>query len=371
MRLSILPSLVLGFMALLMGSVASAGQLPDSYTDNPKLSENEKAGSKEEIGEKSIEKRILRKDSFIYKGYIEEKPLTETSHQAKILNITATDDRVTFSDSAGNTFCFKTEPWELTEYYIVPLGEKPTKSQLLQQSWKMDSEVAVKALRDGIPSAILSRLTASVHPTSVEIEASKRPEEPIRQKLADIENAEETQPIDPVVEWYQNWRQEHLLRKKSVSPEERRSEILLKRETIIATTMGTTGGIVGGYIGGVTVCEIAGFGGGVWGLDCLISPVVFSGTVLTGLAGGYLGYKNNKTVVTLGGALTGTGVGMALWLPTNVDAILIPVVLLSAGAGGYLGHRLWRVRAAAPGSRYSLSPYWSQERSGVMLSGQF
>ena len=140
--------------------------------------------------------------------------------------------------------------------------------------------------------------------------------------------------------------------------------------TATATTMGTAGGILGGYIGGATVCEVAGFGGGTMGLDCLINPVVLSGTVLTGLRGGYLGYKNNKTVVTLGGALTGTGVGMALWLPTNYETILIPTVLLSAGVGGYLGRRLWRTRAAH-GARYSLSPYWHQERSGLMVSGQF
>jgi len=140
--------------------------------------------------------------------------------------------------------------------------------------------------------------------------------------------------------------------------------------TATATSMGTAGGVVGGYIGGVIVCDASGFGGGVWGMDCLFNPVVFGGTVLTGIAGGYLGYKNNRPIVTLGGALTGTGVGMILWLPSNTDELLLPVVLLSAGAGGYLGHRLWKVREAS-GSRYSLTPYWDQENSGVMVFGEF
>jgi hypothetical protein len=146
------------------------------------------------------------------------------------------------------------------------------------------------------------------------------------------------------------------------------TKMRVNKETIAATSIGTVGGMWGGYFIPTYLCfmgaDLSTFD------DCLINPVVFGGTVLTGIAGGYLGYKNNRTVVTLGGALTGVGVGMALWLPANNDDILIPVVLLSAAAGGYLGHRLWKVREVS-GSRYSLSPYWDQERSGLMVSGQF
>jgi len=141
-------------------------------------------------------------------------------------------------------------------------------------------------------------------------------------------------------------------------------------QTVTAASLGTAGGIVGGYVGGVIVCEVAGFGGGVWGMDCLVNTVVVGGSVLTGIAGGYLGYQNNKPVVTLGGALTGIGAGMILWLPANNDDLLLPVMLLSGGAGGYLGYRLWKVREAS-GARYSVSPYWAQERSGLMVFGEF
>ena len=44
--------------------------------------------------------------------------------------------------------------------------------------------------------------------------------------------------------------------------------------------------------------------------------------------------------------------------------------VLGATAGGYLGYLIWRARES-DGDRYSVLPYWDEERSGVMLSGRF
>ena len=133
--------------------------------------------------------------------------------------------------------------------------------------------------------------------------------------------------------------------------------------SLAAIALGFSGGLVVGYAGGVTVCELAGHGGGAWGLGCLVdNSAVFTVSVLTGIVGAPLGYKNVGPAVVGGGSLffgvLGSGVGE--W----------PGFFLGATAGGYLGYRVWKARES-DGEQYSLLPYWDEERSGVVLSGHF
>ena len=141
-------------------------------------------------------------------------------------------------------------------------------------------------------------------------------------------------------------------------------------QTVVATSMGTVGGIVGGYAVAVAGCLGSG-GGGDYDLECIGSPVHLAISVLGGGAGGYYSYKNNGTVVTIGGTVLGAVAGTPVALLADNSRywqLAVPVVLLSATAGGYLGYRLWRVREAGEAS-YSLSPFWDQERAGLMVSG--
>ena len=146
----------------------------------------------------------------------------------------------------------------------------------------------------------------------------------------------------------------------------------LNAGTISATAMGTAGGIVSGFTSVFFICfQLE--GGDLGGWDCMSTPSVLGGGLAGGLAGGYLGYQNNRAVLSVGGSVSGFVLGMGLLLfidPSGVDDLAIPVALLSATAGGYLGHRLWKVREAN-GARYSLSPYLHDEGSGLMLAGRF
>ena len=156
------------------------------------------------------------------------------------------------------------------------------------------------------------------------------------------------------------------LTRRSPSPDNPNARL----QTVVATSMGTAGGIVGGYAVAVAGCVGSG-GGGDMGLDCIVSPANLAISVLGGGAGGYYGYKNNGTVVTIGGSVLGAVAGMPVALLADNSRywqLAVPVVLLSATAGGYLGYRLWRVREAGEAS-YSLSPFWDQERAGLMVSG--
>jgi len=95
-----------------------------------------------------------------------------------------------------------------------------------------------------------------------------------------------------------------------------------RAEKIAPISIGTAGGMVSGYAVGFTVCLGRAGSCSFCGLECFVSPLSISMSVL-------------------GGA-----------------------------AGGYLGHRIWNDRES-DGERYSLLPYWDEERSGVMLSGRF
>ena len=130
-----------------------------------------------------------------------------------------------------------------------------------------------------------------------------------------------------------------------------------------ATSLGAIGGLGASYIGGFIVCNQ--LGERDW-TDCRYHPAVFAGALLGGVASGYGGYKNGPLALVFGGVFSGSVVGA---FASGIADNGIPF-FLGASAGGYLGYRLWKVREAS-GSRYSLSPYWDEKKSGVVLSGQF
>jgi len=141
-----------------------------------------------------------------------------------------------------------------------------------------------------------------------------------------------------------------------------------------AITLGAGGGLVSGYVAAVTVCELGGHGGGVWGLDCFVgTPAVLGASVLTAIVGGTLGYKNSRLALTLGGAFMGFGVGGILTIESalGTDEWVFVVGALLTGAGGAaLGNHIWKALDARS-RRVAVSPFWDEETSGVMLSGRF
>ncbi len=142
-------------------------------------------------------------------------------------------------------------------------------------------------------------------------------------------------------------------------------------QTIASTAIGTSAGVVVGFPSGVAICLPLTGGGGVLGLECIAHPVTVVSTVLVGIGGGYLGYKNNGLVLPIAGAILGGTAGLLTTTILNAEGPeLVPIVLLSATAGGYLGYRLWR--SGEPSEpQASLSPYLHDEGSGLLLSGRF
>jgi hypothetical protein len=136
-------------------------------------------------------------------------------------------------------------------------------------------------------------------------------------------------------------------------------------KTIGATSLGATGGLFGGYIAGFMVCDAGGFASQV---DCFAPDhsVVFLGTVLGGIAGGYRGYKNGRVAIVVGGVLTGSLIGAIA--ASNSD-IGLPVFVLSATSLGYLGNRLWRARESE--RNYAIIPTIAPNGSGLKFVGQF
>ena len=122
------------------------------------------------------------------------------------------------------------------------------------------------------------------------------------------------------------------------------------------------------------VCELGGHGGGVWGLDCYVgTPAVFGVSVLTGIVGGALGYKNSRLALTFGGAVMGFGVGGILTLESALGTdewVFFAGSLLTGAGGAALGNHLWKIRDSRA-RRVSVSPFWDEKRSGVLVSGRF
>jgi hypothetical protein len=137
-------------------------------------------------------------------------------------------------------------------------------------------------------------------------------------------------------------------------------------ETKAATVLGAVGGVLVVPILPTALCLAY-----ATDYDALAGCLVLGlGTsVFGGMSGAYLGNKNVGLVVVGGGALSLGALGAVLGIDEGFGGV-ISGSLLGATAGGYLGYRIWRARES-DGDRYSLLPYWDEERSGVMVSGRF
>jgi hypothetical protein len=129
---------------------------------------------------------------------------------------------------------------------------------------------------------------------------------------------------------------------------------------VAATSLAAAGGLFGTASVMFLHCGL----GGPGICDDKISTLIILGG---GVGGGYLGYKNGRVAIVVGGVLTG---GLIGGIASSHSDIGLPVFVLSATSLGYLGYRIWRARES-DGDRYSLLPYWDEERSGVILSGRF
>lgn len=142
---------------------------------------------------------------------------------------------------------------------------------------------------------------------------------------------------------------------------------LPEAKAIASTAIGTSAGVVVGFTSGVAICLIIG-----GGYECPAHPVTVVSTVLGGVGSGYLGYKNNVLVLPTGGAMLGATAGLltSSAISNASGPELLPIMVLSTTAGGYLGYRLWRSGETSE-PQASLSPYLHEEGSGFILSGRF
>ena len=142
-------------------------------------------------------------------------------------------------------------------------------------------------------------------------------------------------------------------------------------KAIASTAIGTSAGVVVGFTSGVAICLTIG-GGGEYGVGCIAHPVTAVTTVLGVVGGGYFGYKNNVLVLPIGGAMLGATAGLltSSAISNASGPELLPIMVLSTTAGGYLGYRLWRSGETSE-PQASLSPYLHEEGSGFILSGRF
>ena len=88
-----------------------------------------------------------------------------------IVSIESEGDRVTFTDSVGNEWCYQIDPWKLVWRRLSGAsspahGSTKTEPPII---WTMKSETAVQALQRGVPPKVVSKLTGDAHPTPREL----------------------------------------------------------------------------------------------------------------------------------------------------------------------------------------------------------
>jgi hypothetical protein len=88
-----------------------------------------------------------------------------------IVAIESESDRVTFTDSMGNEWCYQIDPWKLVWRRLSVVSSPAHGSENLGPSviWTMKNETAVQALQRGVPPEVLSQLTGDAHPTPEEL----------------------------------------------------------------------------------------------------------------------------------------------------------------------------------------------------------
>lgn len=89
-----------------------------------------------------------------------------------IVDIESESDRVTFTDSMGNQWCYQIDPWTLvwrTRGVASPSLHGATDFDH-SGIWTMKEDAVVQALQSGITPWVLSKLTGNAHPTTEELE---------------------------------------------------------------------------------------------------------------------------------------------------------------------------------------------------------
>ena len=87
-----------------------------------------------------------------------------------IVAIDSESERVTFTDSVGDQWCYQIDPWALvwrTPGVASPSLHGPANPG--PSIWTMKRETAVQALQKGVPPWVLSQLTGDAHPTPGEL----------------------------------------------------------------------------------------------------------------------------------------------------------------------------------------------------------
>jgi hypothetical protein len=87
-----------------------------------------------------------------------------------IVAIDSESERVTFTDSVGDQWCYQIDPWALvwrTPGVASPSLHGPANPG--PSIWTMKRETAVQALQKGVPPWVLSQLTGDAHPTPAEL----------------------------------------------------------------------------------------------------------------------------------------------------------------------------------------------------------
>jgi hypothetical protein len=88
---------------------------------------------------------------------------------SSIVDIELESDRVTFTDSVGNQWCYQTDPWKLvwrTRGVGSPSMQHGPTDLDHTGTWAMKEDAVVQALQSGIPPWVLSKLTGNAHPTT-------------------------------------------------------------------------------------------------------------------------------------------------------------------------------------------------------------
>ena len=81
-----------------------------------------------------------------------------------IVALSWSDDKVTFTDSEGGQWCYRVSP----SWGLVWHSSKTSTGLGGDQTWSMESDVVVDALRASTPVEVIYRLSGGLHPTQQE-----------------------------------------------------------------------------------------------------------------------------------------------------------------------------------------------------------